>query len=50
LNTKINTPPAKLAKLPCKARPTAIPAAPKIARKDVALTPRIDPTKVNNNP
>jgi len=50
LKTKIKTPPAKFDNLLCKAKPTAIPSAPKIARKEVALTPKIEPVSVNNNP
>ena len=39
LNNNINAPPAKFAKEPCNAKPTAKPAAPIIATNDVVLTP-----------
>ena len=43
LNIKINRPPAKLDKLPCKAKPIAIPAAPNTAKKEVEVIPIMEP-------
>ena len=39
-NISINTPPAKLDKLPCSARPTVSPAEPAIAITDVVAIPK----------
>ena len=47
LNNRIKTPPAKLDREPCKARPIANPAAPKIAKKDDMGTPTIVATPIN---
>ena len=44
LNSSISTPPAKLDKLPCKAKPTAKDAAPNIAIKLVVAIPTIEDT------
>ena len=41
LKIMIKTPPAKLPKLPCKAKPIAKPAAAIIAAKDVVGTPKV---------
>ena len=41
LKNKIKIPLARLAKLPCKAKPTATPAVPKIVTRDVAFIPII---------
>src|SRR5690606_14545550 len=43
-NSRISTPPAKFARLPCKARPIARPAAPIAATNEVVSTPIIDAT------
>ncbi|MNL30112.1 hypothetical protein D3C87_1518280 [compost metagenome] len=43
-NSKISTPPAKFARLPCNARPMARPAAPMAATNEVVSTPIIDAT------
>ena len=49
LNTSIKTPPAKLARDPCKARPTAKPMAPMMATKEVVSMPNIPATVMSNN-
>ena len=52
-NNNINTPPAKLERLPCKANPTATPAEPIAATTDVVATPnklRIVIIKIKYNP
>ena len=43
------TPPAKLARDPCSAKPTAKPAAAIIAAKDVVSTPSLEITTIINN-
>lgn len=44
----ISTPPAKLARLPCNARPMARPAAPIMAMKEVVSTPIIEATLISS--
>lgn len=43
-NSRISTPPAKLARLPCRARPMARPAAPMAATKLVVWMPIMEAT------
>ena len=49
LKSRISTPPAKLASVPCSARPTARPAAPSTATKLVVATPSIWITLTNRS-
>ena len=48
LKSIISTPPAKFAMLPCNARPTAKPAAPRMAMKDVICTPTMEITEMKS--
>ncbi len=46
--SKISTPPAKLTKLPCKAKTTAKAVAPTTAIKEIVLIPTIEATLICN--
>ncbi len=46
---RIRAPPAKLARLPCRARPTARPAAPSTAINDVVSIPTMPATLISSS-